>query len=184
MPYDIKISGHSDPIRVDYGAQELIDRWKQYRMKEIPDEPIEVADFVGMLSDIKSFRPVEGIRADSNASRESENEYRRDLTAIRALKPAERAKRMGLFRLVYWGFTRERSENTGVEAAAEKIQRMFFEQHPKRILCDPILFMPIIRKGPLPEKKGESLGGRIDAAVMRIITEQTRQDKFAEKFLN
>lgn len=183
MAYDINIIGNSDPLRVEYGVGTLIERWKLFKLKKISDEPVEIGEWVGALSAIKSFRPIEANRSNTNASRESDNEYRRDLAAIRALTPAEKAKRMGLFRLVYWGFTRKRSENAAVEAAAEKIQRMFFDQHPKRVFCDPILFMPIIRKGPLPEKKGESLGGRIDAAVMRIITEQIQQDKFAEKLL-
>lgn len=183
MAYDIHIIGNSEPLRIEHDIRFLIERWKLFKLKKISDEPAEIGDWVGALSAIKSFRPIEANRSNTNASRESDNEYRRDLAAIRALSPSERAKRMGFFRLVYWGFTKQRSDGLSVEREAEKIQREFFEEHPKRILCDPIFFMPIIRKGPLPEKEGESLGGRIDAAVMRIITETTRQDKFAEKLL-
>lgn len=171
MPYDLNIIGSTDPLRVEEGADELIERWSLFRTKKIQDEPVKIAGWVGMLSSIKSFRPVEKSRSDGIGSSESNNEYRRDLSQIRSLTPEARAKRLGFFRMVYWGFTQKYSDGTDIEKKAEDIQRSFFTKHPKRIFCDVTEFQALLPKA------------ECDKTIIGIIERQIQQDKFASRFL-
>jgi hypothetical protein len=85
-----------------------------------------------MLSDIRSFKPTESARSDNTTYRELDNQYRRELASCRALSPEARARRLGFFRLIYWGFTKKQCDGTDIERRAEELQRQFFERNPKR----------------------------------------------------
>jgi hypothetical protein len=169
MNYDLKIIGDNEMLRVEDG-DDLKREWEQYKMSKRKDDDriINLKNWTGSLSDIRSFRTAPA----SNSSNDSnyDEQYRKDMIKLNALSPEDKAKRMGFFRILYYGFTGMKSEEvmvgeTPIENYAEKIQRKFFEENPKRVYCDPFLFKPIIKS------KG------CDEAVMRLVNNCIIKDK-------
>lgn len=169
---EIKIKGFPDPVRAE-NIGDLQLRWQEYKIGRRQNELVTVAGWNGTLSDILSFRKIATTRAQSKAADEAHNEYMRERAIALLETPEVRAKRMGFFRIIYWGFTGKRSEDVtvrgkSIEQMAETIQRKFFTEHPKRIICDPALYKPIIKSEVCHIK------------VMDLIERQIKQDKFSE----
>lgn len=177
MAYDIKIKGFPNLVSVENGEQAKLD-WENY-INTKKNAVVNIGDWTGQLSDISSFRKVSGGRGKDNKTVESvAREYRANLVNFRKLSVEDKAKRLGFFRLLYWGFTREKSENvklkdgSPIEEKAIAIQRKFFAENPKRMFCDVINFKQLI-------KSNECF-----PAVMSIMEEQIRQDVFSLKYIN
>lgn len=170
--YEMRVAGFKDTLQVDDGGM-LKTKWEEYKTKKIKDELVEIKGWAGMLSDIKSFRNTQNSNSENTYSEQSENQYKKDLYAFRSMPVEKKAKRLGFFRLMYYGFTEKKSEevltNSGkpLEELAEAIQKKFFSENPKRMFCDPNLFKPLIKSE------------KCENAVMRIVENQIRQDKFA-----
>ena len=175
MNYDIKVRGFKDDVSTEDG-EGLKQKWEAFMLKRAQDELVEVGGWTGLLSDIRSMRKVASSASEKSVGREEEMEYRNNLTEIRKMNPEKRAKRLGLFRLMYWGFTGKRSEEViikgrPVEELAIEAQAKFFKENPKRIFPDYDIFRHLIKS----EKCNE--------AIIRIIDNQSRQDRFAAKFI-
>lgn len=173
MTYDIKIVGHNEVMRLDNGEMIKAD-WEEYKKNRSNDRMIEVQGLTCQLSDIKWFRAVKGTGADTNKTIENvDAEYLKSIKQIRSWPLDVRAKQLGFFRMLYWGFTGKKSEEIlcdGIpmlEMWAEKLQRKFFEANPKRVICDPVVFREII------DSKN------CDAGVMSVLENVVRQDSFA-----
>jgi len=177
MSFELKISGYDDLLRLDDGGEELLKRWKDFIAKKITDEGVEVKNWVGRLSDIRSFRRITGSGEKNKTNEEVHSDYLKKLHEFRGLSVEKKAESLGFFRFMYYGFTRKKSEevktSSGVpiEDLARKIQLSFFSKHPKRMYCDPILFRPIIKAQECHE------------AVTGVIESHIRQDAFSEAHL-
>lgn len=167
--YDIKISGHNDLLAVVNG-EKMKEDWEKYKMKKAPDVPVSIANWTGMLSDIKWFRSAKSSRADDESGVSSDREYREDLKKIRAMTPKQKSQRLGFFRVIHVGFIGEQPTDETL-AKAQEIQKEFFDNNPQRTLCDPVNFKPILESS------------KCNDAAMRVIESHIRQDKFAVKYL-
>ncbi len=173
MAYEINIRGLRDPIRSETNS--IREVWEKYIETKV-DQVVQLGDWTGKLSEIKWLKKIEGSKSGYSGGERSDIEYRKDLTEKRAQTASVRAQNLGLFRLMYWGFTGKKSEEVlvkgeSIEKFAEKIQQKFFEENPKKIVCDPRLFKPLIKSD------------KCDATVVSIIEGIVRQDAFAEKYL-
>ncbi len=173
MTYDIRIKGFKDLLRVDDG-QALKDRWEKFIEKQSTDQIVSAGDWTGRLSDITAFRKAPATRSDNEFAEIIDQEYLAELRKLRSTPVADRAKLLGMFRLLFWGFTKKKSEERPeVETAAIKIQEKFFTENPLRTICDPILFRPMFKR----------VTDACDPAVIRTFERVIRQDRFAVKNL-
>lgn len=171
MNYDIRIKGFKDLLRVD-DAEPLKSRWESFIKKTSTDQVVSAGDWTGKLSDITAFRRAPTLRSENNLSEEIDLEYRRELMRQRGLSAQGKATLLGLFRLLFWGFTKKKSEDRPeIEKTAMDIQEKFFMENPKRTMCDPILFRPMFAR----------VANACDPSVLRILERVVRQDRFAEK---
>lgn len=175
----IQITGKREPIETDYDkAKKIKESWIAYKQNK-KDAVVEIEEWNGTLSLIRSVDLNAYDQRNASESKRSEEyhkEYLLGLTGARNETPEIRAKRFGFFRVIYRGFTGQDSRDIKIgeaplESLVEKIQKKFFEENPKRVFCDPTLFHPLIKSK------------KCDGMVMRIIENQIRQDRFAEKYL-
>lgn len=170
MAYELRVVGEREPqvIEKDDG---LLKRWEMYQQNEIENEVVKLDSWIGKLSDIKSFKRVSGSRANNEVAQEVNKEYYKNRQEFLKLSVKDKAKRLGFFRVVYYGFTEKKSEdvvlNNGkkLEDLAISIQERFFKENPKRMFCDYQLFKPLIKSDKcLP-------------SVIGIISNQINTDK-------
>jgi len=70
-------------------------------------------------------------------------EYSLHRREINSQSPEQKAQRLEMFNLFYWGMTKEHNIPEDIKGKVIKIQTEFFKENPKRIYCDPILFRPL-----------------------------------------
>lgn len=173
MAHEIRIAGYKELLRLEK-SEGILKKWEAFKTGEGKDEIISVSDWTGLLSDIKSFRKVLPLNSSKITEEQERAEYLKGRDTILAEPADVRAKRLGFFRLVYFGFTGKKSEEVftpsgiPIEKMAEDIQKKFFVENPRRIFCDPIFFKPIIKSK------------RCNEIIMRVIDTHMMQDKFAE----
>jgi len=175
MSYEIRIRGHREPTLVENNGEKLRLDWEEYQLNKT-DKIVEVGSWVGKLSMIQDFKKTPSSNSNNNKSSEDPHkEYTTERNKILSMSTEERANRMGFFRLMYWGFTHKNSEDVNtlsgksIEEFAKEIQLKFFTENPKRTLCNPILFKPLI--------KSEKIVGKLMPTVEQLI----RQDIYMTK---
>ena len=173
MQYDVKIKGEMTTVQPKNGYA-LKQMWEKFLRKEVEDQPIEIGSWMGRLADIKSIREVNDAPAKGNeVSDRVHQEYVADIQKLRNMTPNARAMNLGLFKLLYWGFTgSDVEQGSAIEKWAAGVQEKFFTEKPKRTLCDPFLFKPVLGKY-----------ASCDTAVMRVVETAVMQDSFAERHL-
>ena len=167
--YEIKLTGHNDLLLVENGDS-LKSDWEAYKQKKKIDQPISIAGFTGMLSDIRYFRVAQGAQSNNNSAMQVSKEYFDELHKIRKMDARERANRIGFFSLIFSGFNGNLPDNEEIGLAKE-VQKKFFTENPRRVHCDPLLFKEIIG------------GQKCHDAILRLVENVVRQDKFAEKHI-
>jgi len=175
MATEIKIKGIQEPMIAD-DASEIKRKWESYKIGRGKNEMIEIAGWEGTLADISWLKSINKTNANNIHSEEINREYLASRERILKLLPDIKAKNMGFFRLVYWGFTGQKSEEVKtksgrpIEELAEELQLKFFQENQNRMFCDPIVYKPLIRSN------------RCNPAVMAMIERQIYTDKsFAKK---
>lgn len=59
--------------------------------------------------------------------------------------PSQRAQNINIFKLVYQAFTEKLTPPEELQKQVIEIQTKFFEENPKRIYCDPLLFKSLFK---------------------------------------
>ncbi len=173
MVYDVKIAGYPDLLRIDDPSDITKTRWEEF-LKSRVDGMVSISGWTGRLSDIRAFRRVAASLPHKPDSAFAD--YLEERRKILALTPAERAKRMGFFRLMYWTYTGKKSEEVKIkdrplEEIVEKFQLKYFLENPRRVVCDPRMYKAFI-KSP----KANTFG-------LLTIEQIVRQDNFAARNL-
>lgn len=175
MIYDLKLKGFPELHRVDDPAGVIETKYARYHQTKV-DEVIETVGWTGPISDIRSYKRV-GPSGQAQQPDTSHIEYMKDRAEKLARPIAERAKDMGFFRMIYWSYTGKKSEDVmtlsgaPLESLVEKIQLKFFTEHPRRTVCDPILYKPVIKS-----VSANTFG-------LSTIEQVVRQDMFAARNL-
>ncbi len=172
MAYEVRIRGHKEPIIVEKNAERLKSDWQNF-IETKKDQVVEIEGWTGRLSLIQDFQRAKTIESNKTQS-DSDEEYFTERKKILSLSLEERASQMGWFRLIYFGFTKQYSENVvlpngrNIEDYAKDIQMNFFEKNPKRTMCDITEFKPLIKSDKCNEK------------IISTLEQNIRQDKYAE----
>lgn len=176
----INITKRNAPLEVSHEVALKIKNRKfglNGQAKALANDEIDLGRWAGTYGEIRSVEITSGLNSENNKHEEVDSQYRRDLMSFRKLSPQNKSKRLGFFRLLYWGFTGKNSEEVmlkngvSLEAKATAIQEKFFAENSKRMFCDLLLFRPLIKS----EKCQDS--------IMRILENQIRQDVFSGKYL-
>ena len=151
---EVKIKGNPETVTIEslVAFKSLKADWEAFKSGG-PNKPVEVSGITTTLSEIsylKSGGVASGVYADSNA--EIEKDYLKSRASVLSQPPSERSKYigMGFFRFLYFGFTRQRSEDVRVgevpiEEIADRLQTKFFIENPTRTCPDPGIFKKIIK---------------------------------------
>ncbi len=172
MAYEIRIKGDRNPIIIESNTigEKIRQDFFDFKLKKKPDNVFTVSDFSGTLSCIGSIKMISRLKSENNASDAFYAEANKKRLETISLSPEERSKRLGFFHLVYWGFTKKRSEEVFLESGkcieefVYPIQRKFFEENPNRTICDPELYRPLIKSR------------KCDEAALRIIERAIQAD--------
>lgn len=148
MASEIKIKGRKEPIETTFV---IADRIKALWLnKEVPkDAKIEVGDWVGTKDDIKSIWLDRKGDVSSRAEKldtmaQANADYIKQRKEFQALSLDEKAKQVGFFKMLYYGYVKElKVPDEIIEKAIER-QRAFFKEHPFNILPDPLIFKDLI----------------------------------------
>lgn len=165
----VKIKGKHEALQITADqAQNVLDMYVDYKEGKMPDQVLQIGSWTGMLSSVHSVE-VEKKNNKKDYARERAEQEAREREAELS-KPIEvRAKQVGFFSLIYWGFTGGDPSQETIDKAIE-IQRKFFTENPKRLFCDTELYKPL-------------LSGRdsCDATVIRIAAAHVSTDKHYAK---
>lgn len=156
MAYEIKIKGLKETMMAEnHGAVSVIkEKWERFMKNEIEDVLVTISGWTGTLASIVYFKETTSSASSSSsfdiAWREAGEKYMKERNSFLKLDPMQKAMKLGFFRMVYWGFTGEKSEevmikNEPIESLAIKIQEKFFRENPSRMICNPSLFKPLIK---------------------------------------
>jgi len=69
-----------------------------------------------------------------------DREYRIYRQQINSMTPEQKAERLEIFNLLYWGLTNKHEIPEDIKKQAIEIQTNFFKENQKRIYCSPYLF--------------------------------------------
>lgn len=113
-----------------------------------PDDTINIGDWSGTRDQIMQTKVDWFKENEPEIDHDKANELTRSLNKrywefrreINSLSPREKAMRLELFNLLYWGIVRKHNIPNDIKKKVMIIQEKFFEKNPKRIFCDPILF--------------------------------------------
>lgn len=178
--YIIEIKGSNRKVEVsdDFGKK-IKAQWEQWiedgRSQE-DDGLISTDGFSGSFSQVK-FIYYSSEKNRSDNTNNSFGDYQKDRDRIRKMTPEQKAKRLGFFRIIYWGFTKKRSEEvktkTGesIEKLAENIQLKFFKENPNRTLPDEHIFKPLIKSTEM------------DNRAFKVVSDHVQEDINAIKFV-
>jgi hypothetical protein len=111
---------------------------------------VDIDSWSGRVSDIRHIWFDNFSHTLRDVGVDYEMEYLRERDDILAMSLEDRAKRLGMFDILWWSSTGEKEYSDEIKAKAIEIQTKFFTEHPKRCFCDPLLF-----KGLLPSKNIE-----------------------------
>jgi len=169
----MKIKGEKLAVQVR-NADELIKLWHTFHRGVEPDRVVDIPGWIGKLSDIQTFRLVpDCFLTDAGATEKAHEEYMANLRRIRNLTPTTRATRLGIFKLLNWGFTGENlNDDAPLAQEAIGLQEKFYTENPLRVHCDPAIFKPLLGEWKLCDK-----------AVLRIVENCVLQDRFAARSL-
>lgn len=138
-----------------------------YERGTLPDK-VQIGDMVTVPGeDIKGIvLEADEIKTNSVVSENADRQYWDHRKRTLNLSAVDRAKNLGLFRLFWWAMTGERSEGKAIEVEAWKIQKSFFEQNPKRMYCEPVLWRPLVNQEAHPPSWNGNAIHLIELCVM------------------
>jgi len=175
--YTIRVRGRKEPLHVE--GDSLLEDWRLYQEGKGKDFILTLGNWTGKLSMIADFFVEEAAKSNKSFDDYYEMERKEQLRKLQ-LVPAERAKELGFFRFLYWGFTKKDSKeiktNSGasIEDFAIELQKKFFEENPKRVWPDPIIFKAII--------KSNTCDQAVTGIVERLIRVDYENEKFAPTY--
>lgn len=171
--FTLRIKGRREALHTD--DAELLNDWKLFQEDKGGDAIVTIGNWTGHLSSILDFTEEPTTKMGKSFDYIYDIE-RAEVKRKRDMSPVDRAKEMGFFRWLYWGFTKQDSRGvalpngTPIEELAEKLQAHFFSEHPLRIWPDPDIFKNIIKSTSC------------DGAVLRVIENIIRVDYANEKY--
>lgn len=143
MNYEIRIKGKNDTLVVSGAQGQNLKRdWENYH-KTKRNMVVEIGTWTGPISDIRDFTRVAANRSESGTTDRDMATWNHERAVVRALTPEKKAMRLGLFKFVYFVWTGV-EPSADILAKAQAIQLQFFTDNPKRTVCNPVLFRPLI----------------------------------------
>lgn len=137
----IYIFGENNPIIVPY--EKAVQIQKFIEDKAIPkDERVKIGEsFSGVKADIRRiWLDKEEYKAKiKKDDGDSMDEYLKHRKKVQSMTMLERSKLTGFFTLVFFSYMNRKPNEQEIEMA-EKLQLMFYEDNPFRIVPDPIIF--------------------------------------------
>lgn len=184
MSYELRIKGRNNTLVVSTeNGKKLISSWENFKRSKI-DSVIELNGWIGSLSDIRDFTfASDSPSATGSHSEKVQQEYMRDLLAKRKLTPEQRANATGFFSLFYFTYTGLKPSEEQKQKAIE-IQKEFFTENPKRTICDPVRFRPMIENNRTGFEAKDGLRKLpMVTALIKMLRTIVSQDLFAERHL-
>lgn len=145
MAAKIRVRGLPDALDV---SSELAERIKaDWENDTIPNSrKIAIGDWSGTKGDIRSIYNERRVSDDQDDAQDKINdEYRKFRAQRLKLTPADRAKSLALFQIIYWGFTRNKDIPHDVKTKAIELETKFYELNHGRIHPDPEIFKEMFR---------------------------------------
>jgi len=143
---EIKVKGVG-LIEVDNDKAKELEKLKRQQGEGTlsPSTWIKAGKWSGIIGDIIGVVVTPETDYNDDKFTKDGKEFIMSRQAILGMPPTERAKRLGMFKVIYSCAT----ENFGpvpkeILDQAYEIQKMFFEDNPNRCACEPFLFKDII----------------------------------------
>jgi len=174
--YKITFKGQDlTPVYVDDKSGDLLMKdWENGTM----GETVKINNGVYRSSYIKSINrdsSDENIENRGKMQSEAHKLYFKERQEALALDPAERGKRLGLFKLLWFAFEDSNNAPEEVLVRARKIQTDFFGCCGKnRTHCEPALFKHLF-------SKGKQFKSHIHAKTVGLVERTVAHDKFFDK---
>jgi len=115
------------------------------------DDIIDIGDWSGTRHQILQTKidwfqedmPEINHEKQDERMRQTDREYMEFRREINSKTPEQKAQRLEMFNLLYWGMKKQHQIPEDIKDKVIKIQTEFFEKNSNRIYCDPILFRPV-----------------------------------------
>jgi hypothetical protein len=161
MKYIIKIKGSDNPITLPQAQGEKVKQiFFDYLDKKIPNTSIELGNWVGPVSDIRSIeKQNERVEQESQAYKTFED-YRKEHSRFVKLSVAEKVKqKTGWLKLIHFVFTKKKLEEESIELKEKiySLAKKFYTENPNRMFIDPRVFKTVYGKNPNVEQAGFSI---------------------------
>jgi len=149
----IKLKGSREHIELEPAEAKAIKRVHE-DCSAPPNYPIKTETWSGNKGNIDYVVITKDEMTEKNKGniiiKNYDDNYKKERTQILSLTPEQRGQRIGLFELLWWGATGSKEIPEDIFKKTIQIQTKFFEENPKRIFCDPILFKKFLpHKGEL-----------------------------------
>lgn len=179
------LKGMNEPITIDRSlAVKIKDRFTGNQRfgipKASPNDILEVGEMVAQYGQIKFINlagPSPEKRADNSHFLA---DYDRQRKAALSLSPYERAKSVGVFKMLLWAHTGLMDIPANLVSAIHEVQEKFFTENPKRVLPDPEIFKIGLRwmelEHPEWSVKQNSFHAHAVKSALRIIEKSVSSD--------